>query len=399
MSQSAKDAAWNAWWGTLSSADSGQEGKRSANYLFRATRDNINKLSTGKRDYIEGLQTERLAVYNPYTDSGADLTGYHRQEADPFKVDFSGVAEAHDNKTLFNIDPLASAVSQNVTVDNATGVTTLNTSVYGEAPTPDLGKNFFQIGLGVADSIMDQFTSIQEANAYSPSGYAANGFGNTDGLFAGFKGNAADRRDMFGREIKTEGIQDYVEEGGRRYNIDFAGNFTEVNPFTGQPLETAGGMNGFYQASGWDSGQGMWDNATVSNVYGTASVAENANIWGSSGASMGSEGLNNYYQTSGWDSSGQGGWKETTMTDLYGAGSTGNNWNLFGTAPDNNGSGGSGWYGAQATDPSNGFFGNNTANEQNNWHHNNGNIYASHGHHHANRTDDDNRSNWFFSQT
>lgn len=251
------------------------------NYLFRAAANNYNKLSQGRGDYIRE-QSQRTASYDPYTSSADNITGYRAPEVDQFSASstMGGVGEAH-GVSLFNQDALSSPISNSVSVDSSTGVTTLNTNIYGEAPAIEMGQSFTQMAVGLAGSVMDQFTSIGEATAYNPHGYASSGVGvfqTSGGLFAGFNpGGAAapsERQDHFGRTIRTEGIQDYVEEGGRRWNIDFAGNQTEVNPLTGQALTAdAGGLNGFYSSTGWDSSNGSWGGAggttSMASFYGT----------------------------------------------------------------------------------------------------------------------------------
>jgi hypothetical protein len=234
---------------------------------------------TGRNDYIDSL--EQGEAYDPYKDSGEKMTGYRVKDSDPFSANsfMSGIAEIH-NTNFINNDPLASAVSQYVAQDSATGAHVLSEDLYGKLDYGPECKSFVEMGVGLVGSVMDQFTGIQEACAYNPSGYSANGFGNTNGLFAGWKTSGSEeRRDCFGNIIKTEGLQDYVEEcSGKRFNLDACGNRTEVN-WNGDPLPANNDVNGFYATAGWNSDSGGWNAGTMQGFYGNSSTPE-VDFWG-----------------------------------------------------------------------------------------------------------------------
>jgi hypothetical protein len=246
---------------------------------------------TGRTKLIDSLK--QGTSYNPYTDSSEEVTGYQAKTSDPFSTNsfMSGIEEIHN--TSFNHDPLASSVSQCVAKDEATGAYTPSESLYGKVGYDFDDRSFLEKGVGLVGSVCDQFIGIQEAGAYNPSGYAANGFGNTNGLFAGFNpAGASERRDCFGNIIHTEGLQDYVEEGGRRYNLDFAGNRTETDAF-GNMVAANNDVNGFYASAGWNSESGSWNTGSVQSFYGlgdtgsfygttTTPVADAGSIYGPS---------------------------------------------------------------------------------------------------------------------
>lgn len=347
---------WNIWTGL-----SGGEG---GNVWIKAIKDNHQRQTKGFGEFVRETM-EKQSSYDPYRDSANHITGYTAKQSDPFSAGIAAVSDIHGTP-LGSSDGIASAVSHHVHVDNETGVTTLSEDLYGKVDYGADGRNFLQIGADLAGSVMDQFQSLSDANSYNPSIYSAAGMG-TQGLFAGFGGNSGDRRDHFGRVIQTEGLQDYVEEGGRRWNIDMAGNQTEVNALTGQPFETAGGLDSFYSSTGWDANQGGWSNTGVGSFYGTAngndagiwgtsSTGGSANIWGTSDPAQSIYGYTDPNASSG--------------NDFWGAANTQS----------------TGW-GTGANESQNHAAANNSA-----W-----GIYGSSGHGSGSDRREESQSNWFFN--
>lgn len=379
---------WNIWTG-LSGGES--EG---GNVWLRLAKENHKRQTQGRGDFIRETMKQQSS-YDPYSDSGSHITGHASQQSDPFSANISAVSSAHGTP-LETSDGISSVVAQHVRVDNETGVTTVSEDLYGKVDYGDDGRSFLQIGADLAGSVMDQFQTLGEANSYNPSGYAANGFGNTNGLFAGFNGGAGnERRDQFGNLILTEGVQDYVEEGGRRYNLDFAGNRTETDAF-GNAL-TGNDVAGFYASTGWDANQGGWSNTGIGSFYGTTSEADAGNVWGTSsgGGSANIWGtpdpVQSFYGYSDPNTaSATGMWgatdpNTTSASGFWGASDP--NANAGGGFWGSGGSQSSGWN-AVADDHQRNAVANNDA-----W-----GIYGTSGHHNSgsHRRDED-RSNWFFN--
>lgn len=308
-----------------------------SNPWLKAIAKNHENQTKGRGLYQRMLEEQGgSGSYDPFRDSGEKFTGYQHKQVDQFSAasQMGSAAEAHNANHLWNSDPLASHVSNYVQA-NEKG-TVLPEDLYGKVNYGEDGRNFLQIGADLTKSVMDQFQDIGDANQYSPSIYASNGMG-SDGLFKGWNGGAGDnnRLDQFGNVIKTEGLQDFVEEGGRRFNLDMAGNRTEVNPLTGQPFESAGGLDAYYSTAGYNSNGDGWNNNSMNSFYGVDNnqQANAGNIWGTgdnnNGANIWGHQEDRNQQLAGW-----GGYDQNN-----------NNSNLWGGSADPNQNNGGGWSG------------------------------------------------------
>lgn len=281
-----------------------EEKKERGNALLRACKKSHDGLNAGRKEYRESVFNERGA-YDPTKDSGQYLTGYQQQERDPFSASAQFAEAGAAQGVSFNHDALTSAAAQNVSVDARTGVTTVCEDLYGKVDYGPLGRSFGESALALVGSVADTFCSAEQMTTPNQAMYACSGHGLFDsggGLFANFNAQTAafsgtfgacgaEARDHFGRTIQTDLMgRQFVEEGTRRWEVGLFGNQTEVNPLTGQALETANqGWTGWGMAASEPTQNTPFDfhaiggtnQAAVSIHSSYTQPAETCNIWGS----------------------------------------------------------------------------------------------------------------------
>lgn len=187
-------------------------------------------------------------------------------------------------------DAIGPATGNMFSTNTQTGGMQLNTDLYGAAAEPERGMTFTDMASSV-------FSSLGEASSFGVSAPAAPaasggfGWGQSGGTQA-----ASPRLDMYGNEIRSDGLNDYVEMNGQRYNIDFAGNYRACD-LAGNEIQAQaagfgadagniwGSSGSMYGTVGSESGASLYGYSApdtgAASIYGTAPAADTGSIYGS----------------------------------------------------------------------------------------------------------------------
>jgi len=256
-----KESGGLSWWG---------EAKKVATLTSKTHKEYAEKIAR---------QADKMERRDEYF-SGESITGFQSGYGDVGAGFFDSVAKANNVK-LTSDDVLAAAFSNNVTTDH-NGKTSVNEDLYGKIDYGPDGRTGGQIAMAVLDSIFEV-----SANATTVDPMAAFMAGTNGPLKSPFGNWSAQtqqaRTDMYGNAIRSDGINDYVEMNGTRYNIGMDGSYRETDLMGNEIQRIDNAATTAYYANAMSSGDVGWG---VSGWDAGNTASATSSFWGTDTSSV-----------------------------------------------------------------------------------------------------------------